>query len=184
MRNFREWGWFRIIGYWGERFYPYFIAIVVYIFTEKYNINYISSENIQDALDSIMNMTSLILGFGGALIPIVIGLKGESEFIRRILDNNKLFFKYFREMIMGGLLLIAITISIYFVNDIDNEFLYNHAFKVWISMIVVFIMQTYRSIMAMLKMIFYSGRTIQQNPEDIIPAESELERENRNNHIE
>lgn len=165
--------------YYTERFYPYILGAVVVLVTKKLDINLLESNGLPNALDAVISMSTLIIGFLGTLIPIIIGLKSESEFVKKILENdeNRLFQSYMRSTVLFGIVLILITIVLYFNDSISNEWLRDNIFHIWVGGLIIFSAQTYRSMSFSLQLIFKSGSKVPQNPETIIPEDTESEKE-------
>lgn len=153
-----------------ERGYPLIIALATSLVAKVFKINYIDSDGLESALDAVITMSSLIIGFMGTLIPIIIGLKSESEFVRYVFrnDHKNLFFKYIKATISSGIWLIAATVILYFENDIKGV-LHKNMFYIWIFLLIYFMLRTYRSMSNTLKLIFDSGKSITNNPDDIVP---------------
>lgn len=59
-------------------------------------------KNYSDLLDGLVTLISIIIGFLGAMLPIVLSLKENSEFVQYIFkeDREKLFYKYMKEMFL------------------------------------------------------------------------------------
>ena len=83
------------IAYYLERGYPYVLSLIVVVLLWGSKINYINDKHLYDALDSVLTMTGLIVGFFGAIMPVIMGMKKESKFVMRVFqkDTNKLFQK-------------------------------------------------------------------------------------------
>jgi len=139
-----------------ERSYPYFIAIVFVIICIVKQINFVESENLKDALESINTIYSLILGFLGAILPVILGMKNESKLVRYLFekDENKLFLKYLKANIFWGLIGLFVSVALYF-NDVK---MMNRAkdglFYALEFLFVLFCVLTYRCLKNMLDLIF------------------------------
>lgn len=139
-----------------ERSYPYFIAIVFVIICITKQINFVESKNLKDALGSISTIYSLILGFLGAILPVILGMKNESKLVRYLFekDENKLFLKYLKADIFWGLIGLFVSVALYF-NDVKemNNVKYN-LFYILEFLFVLFCILTYRCLKNMLDLIF------------------------------
>ena len=62
-----------------ERIYPILIALILTPIAMYYDINYICNENINDALNGILTITTLIIGFWGTVFPLVLNAKNDSD---------------------------------------------------------------------------------------------------------
>ena len=165
------------IRYYRERSYPYLISIIVFILLYKYKINFISNRNFNDAIDGISTISSLIIGFLGAILPVILGMKNESKFVKYVFENdtNKLFLKYIKENIVFGLLTLFISFILYFKEEIIFQNIKCYLFYFWSSLIILFLILTYRCLSKMLSLIFSSDNELV----DQLYSESEDERRER-----
>lgn len=143
------------IRYYIERIYPYFIAFVIGFIMQKNNINLIDDENMNEALNAVNTITTLIIGFLGAILPVILGMKNESKIVKYVFekDSHKLFLKYIKSTIIVGLFLVGITVLLYFRNNFNPD-LKKNSFYIWMFMLILFLMCTYRSLSNMLNLIF------------------------------
>ena len=165
------------IRYYRERSYPYLISIIVFILLYKYKINFISNRNFNDAIDGISTISSLIIGFLGAILPVILGMKNESKFVKYVFENdtNKLFLKYIKENIVFGLLTLFVSFMLYFKEEIIFQNVKCYLFYFWSSLIILFLILTYRCLSKMLRLIFSSDNELV----DQLYSESEDERRER-----
>ncbi|MBO5238717.1 MAG: hypothetical protein J6B50_08090 [Lachnospiraceae bacterium] len=169
------------IRYYVERIYPYVIALVAVCFLIKFKINYVSSENMNDAIDGVITITSLIIGFIGAVLPIVMSMKNDSKFVQYVFekDENKLFLKYIKVTLFHGIVLILISIVMYFKDEYIDTIIYGKIFYVWILFLILFLISTYRCTCNMLNLIFTDGNKIIKNVNNIDLAETDREKKFR-----
>lgn len=160
--------------YYFERGYPYLMGIVSIILLKIFRVNYIDSENITAALDCVSTICSLIIGFLGAILPVILGMKNESKFVKYVFENdkNRLFLKYIKETIFAGLITLLISVAMYFSKDIILSVVYNNVFCVWCGAVIIFIFLTYRCLDKMLELIFSSDSKMgidlyEKTPEEI-----------------
>ncbi|MBO5291910.1 MAG: hypothetical protein J6B10_01850 [Lachnospiraceae bacterium] len=146
------------IKYYWERSYPYFVATLVFIVLYDKGMNFTSNANMNDAIDGVNTITSLIIGFLGAILPVILGMKNESKFVQYVFENdkNRLFLKYIREDILVGLILLFISVGLYFIDEEMFQLYVPYAFYTWVSIIVLFLLVTYRCLSNMLNLIFSS----------------------------
>ena len=143
-----------------ERLYPYAVSIIICIIAASLKIVIFNSVKFDEALDAIMTVTSIVIGFLGAILPVVLSMKNESKFVKYVFDcdRNKLFLKYIRETIMCGLGLVMFTLILYF----RDLFLFSKHIAglcyIWIFLVVSFILCTYRSLNSILILIFSSDK--------------------------
>lgn len=168
------------IKYYFERSYPYVFSGIVLLLIKKQKIGFLSCDNLDSALDAVNTLTALIIGFLGAILPVILGMKNESKFVKYVFekDKEKLFLKYIKITIIIGLLLALTTISMYFVSLIQEKeqqiLLY-----VWIFLICSFLLSTYRSLSNMLNLIFSNDSVLDlENDDEEKKSEEEIELEN------
>lgn len=154
-----------VCKYYIEKYYPVFLSLGI-VFIMKYNnINYIHNENMDSAIEGVLTVSALIIGFVGAVLPVVLSVKNDSEFVKYIFekDKNKLFMKYIKTTLMSGLLTITVSVLLYFRNCFSGSILYNYVFLVWSFCVILFVLSTYRCISHMLNLIFLSDNEIGDN---------------------
>ena len=166
------------IKYYFERGYPYIISVITFVLLYRYNINFMSNHNFNDAIDGISTISSLIIGFLGAILPVILGMKNESKFVKYVFENdkNKLFLKYIKEDIVFGLLTLFISFVLYFKDETIFTDIKDYFFCFWFALIILFLLLTYRCLSKMLSLIFSSDNELIF---DDLYSESEKEREER-----
>lgn len=151
------------LKYLYERIYPYLIPAIVTCLFIRYEVNFVHSESLNSALDACNTVIALIIGFLGAILPVILGMKNESKIVKYIFesDKNRLFLKYIKATIFSGLVTLLITISLYFINDIiEFPKIQTWGFYIWEYMLLNFVLLTYRSLRSMLDLIFISDRDL------------------------
>ncbi len=150
------------LRYYFERGYPYVISVIVFALLYRYKINFISNGNFNDAIDGISTIASLIVGFLGAILPVILGMKNESKFVKYVFENdiNKLFLKYIKEDIAFGLLTLFVSVALYFKDETIFGKINVYIFYLWTSLIVLFLLLTYRCLSKMLTLIFSSDNEL------------------------
>lgn len=143
------------LAYYIERTYPYAIALIIVSITCFKKVSFVNDLNMNSALDGVNTTAALIIGFLGAILPVILGMKNESKIVKYVFesDSHRLFLKYIKSTIMTGLLLVAITVSLYFRNNFDKQFR-NLCFYFWLFLLILFLVCTYRSLSNMLNLIF------------------------------
>lgn len=142
--------------YYLERCYPYIISLAIVRLMFSKDINFITDNNFNDALDGVNTMCALIIGFLGAVLPVILGMKNESKFVKYVFekDTKKLFLKYIKSAILAGFFTETITIVMYFRDSFKNEKTAFYLFYVWVFAVLLFLLSTYRSLSNMLELIF------------------------------
>lgn len=149
--------------YYIERVYPYVFSGVITLACIIYKINFVNSCNLTAALDACNTVVALIIGFLGAILPVILGMKNESKIVKYIFENdkNKLFLKYIKATIFVGLVTLLISISLYFSKDIVEYPNASYwAFYIWVYLLICFILLTYRSLKNMLDLVFLSDNDL------------------------
>lgn len=151
-----------LIGLIWERLYPYIFAAAVTAISVKKRLNYIDDASMNDAANAVLTVTSIIVGFIGAILPVILGMKNESAFVKYVfsMDREKLFSKYIKEVLGIGLLLISVSIEIMFKDSFSGTWLNDHIFYIWIFLTVAFLLGTYRSVSIMLRLAFSADKNI------------------------
>ena len=146
------------LKYYIERCYPYGTAFIITMVLFCNKICFVDSEHLPTALDACNTVVALIVGFLGAILPGVLGMKNESKMVSYLFecDENKLFLKYIKETLLIGVVDLFVTICLYFVSDIKNRDLASYGFYIWSYMGISFLLLTYRSLKNMLDIIFMS----------------------------
>ena len=97
--------------------YPYIVAAIsVHLIRKSCAIEFFSSENLNDALTAIITVTSIIIGFIGAILPVILSMKNDSKVVQYVFqrDKRKLFLEYIKSTLAIGFLLIVCSIIPYF----------------------------------------------------------------------
>lgn len=151
--------------YYTERIYPYAISVIATFMLYRFGINYISSKNINEALDGMLTTSSLIIGFIGAVLPVIMSMKNDSKFVKYVFEEDKkqLFLKYMKENILFGILLIGISVSMYFKDGFEKTWYYNHVFYFWILLCISFLLCTFRCVNNMLNLIFSKDKELKKD---------------------
>lgn len=150
------------LRYYFERGYPYVISVIIFLLLFKYNISFLSNHNFNNAIDGISTISSLIIGFLGAILPVIFGMKNESKFVKYVFDNDKskLFLKYIKEDIVTGLLTLFVSFILYFKDEPVFASVEAYIFYLWIVLIILFLLLTYRCLSKMLSLIFSSDNEL------------------------
>lgn len=153
-----------------ERTYPYIIAAgTVWMIRKFSSVEFLASSNLNDALTAIITVTSIIIGFIGAILPVILSMKNDSKVVRYVFqkDKRKLFLEYIKGTLAIGLILIVCSIVPYFSDLYEETCFYEIWPYVVIYMMVCFLCATYRCLNNMLNLIFKS--------DDDLPCQSAKE---------
>lgn len=144
----------RIILY-AERVYPYLVAAVLCAVLYKSGIDFSQNPKLDNLIDGIVTMESIVIGLMGAMIPVVLSMKNDSKFVTYVFENDThhLFKKYLTVTIGEGILSLIVTLSMY-IRDEYKEVILKIAYNVWLYLVLLFLFLTYRSMKYMIDIIF------------------------------
>lgn len=99
-----------------EILYPFAISILIIIPFLVIKNNIYRSENINAALEAVITVASLIIGFLGAILPIIMSMKNDSKLVKYVFekDKDKLFLKYIKHTLIVGIIVIVVAVTIFF----------------------------------------------------------------------
>jgi hypothetical protein len=159
----------------------YLISLVVVICAFHFDWTY-QIENFDKVLDSVITFSSIILGFLGALLGILITIRDSSIMIKIFKENHKSTIKhYFSESIfIGFLVVITSTILQLFLSETDSWILY--LFYGWLFITTLFICSSYRVIRTLMDIMFKSDIKNEKNEKEI-DDESQTQKEERKNRL-
>ena len=146
----------RYVKYIIERSFPMTLAIGITFLAYIAKINYITDNNLNDALTGIITAASLIIGFIGAILPVIFGMKDNSKVVVYLFhkDKERLFLKYIKSTIWSGLVLIMVSVVMYFQKSFESTFIHQYYFYLWIFCLTLFLGYTYRCVSRMLQLMF------------------------------
>lgn len=153
------------IKYYFERSYPYLFAILLIVIIRCNNIDFTTNTSFNNALDAVVNLDAIIIGFMGAIMPIILSMKNESKFVRYVFekDTEELFKKYLRITIKVGIANAGLTILMYLRESLINDFIKIFAYYTWLFSIILFLFLTMRSMSYMIILFFSKDEIICQN---------------------
>lgn len=99
-----------------EMLYPYVLSVVIFVLFKFVKNSLYQSKNINDALDAVITVSSLIIGFLGAVLPVIMSMKNDSILVKYVFerDKDKLFLKYIKQTLIVGVLVIIVSVTVYF----------------------------------------------------------------------
>ena len=99
-----------------EMLYPYVLSVVIFVLFKFVKNSLYQSKNINDALDAVITVSSLIIGFLGAVLPVIMSMKNDSKLVKYVFerDKDKLFLKYIKQTLIVGVLVIIVSVTVYF----------------------------------------------------------------------
>lgn len=142
--------------YWAERLYPVILSGILTVLLIIIKIDPFQSKNINDVINGIVTLDSIIIGFIGAIIPVVLSMKNESKLVRYVFDKDKdgLFKKYLSSTIAVGLIDVCVSLLVYLRDIMTSEKTIFVLRAFFIFFFIFFMLCTFRSMSCMLKLIF------------------------------
>lgn len=158
-----------------ERLYPYVLSFAFCLFLYKKEFNFINNSNVDNLIDGLVTMESIVIGLIGAIIPVILSMKNESKFVKYVFENDTegLLRKYLTITIGVGLLSVAFSLSMY-IRDEYSEIVRDIMYQGWIFLIILFLLLTYRSMKYMIIIIFTPDNE-DESPGLSISAEQQAE---------
>lgn len=151
--------------------YPLIIAIIFLFMSVKFNFSY-KIKGFPEVLESIINFSSIILGFYTAMYGIMIGMMHKDIF--KVLNKNKsnAYLKYqLYDSLISSFLVLGLSICLQIlryqvlnINFIDVVLIVTH---IWVFLVVYLAGTSFRSISLLIKMMFNN----EQEPSGIISSE-------------
>jgi len=156
-------------SFYFENVYPAVGALIILGIKECFNISF-PVEKFDKILDGAINFSSIIVGFIGVLLAILVSIK-DTEIIRYIYSyvDKKVFMNYFRTAIITGLAVVVISSIMY----IKNNYFLN---IIWTFMVAYFILASYRIIDILLRIIFQDPDITEYSPKGNRLSKEEAER--------
>lgn len=138
-----------------ERGYPYIIAISASIILQRVK-GVLDNANFGELLSGIITLDSIVIGFFGAIMPVILSMKNESKFVRYVFENDKegLFSKYLKITVFSGLLSAVSSLSMYLRDSFIHICVRGILYTVWIFVTALFLTSTYRSLSYMIMLVF------------------------------
>lgn len=149
-----------------ERFYPLLISVTVLGLSVILNLQpYI--KGFEKVLDGTITFTSIVIGFLGALLAIILSIsktKVMQHLYNHIDKSNgkNLLYSYFRQSVLTGFIVVVSSISMYVFREMMTLPWYGKIiFYLWIFTTVYFILASYRIVNILMTTLFteskYSG---------------------------
>lgn len=139
-----------------EKWYPYVVALLLVVGISRLKSDFLISENTNDALTAIITVDSLVIGFIGAILPVIMSMKNDSEFVKYVFkkDKDKLFLRYIKQTLFIGIILIVVAITLYFRDQYIGSYYYKLSIKLCTYFLVCFLLCTYRCLNNILNLVF------------------------------
>ena len=139
-----------------EMLYPYVLSVVIFVLFKFVKNSLYQSKNINDALDAVITVSSLIIGFLGAVLPVIMSMKNDSILVKYVFerDKDKLFLKYIKQTLIVGVLVIIVSVTVYFRDQYKDTWYEKWNIPILAYMLSCFLLCTYRCFSNMLNLIF------------------------------
>ena len=146
-----------------EIVYPYVVSLVVLFLFIKFDKNLYQSTNINSALEAVITVSSLIIGFLGAILPIIMSMKNDSKLVKYVFerDKDRLFLKYIKQTLIVGILVIVFAVTIYFRYQYAGTWYEARCISILAYVLSCFLLCTYRCLSNMLNLIFTKDTDLQ-----------------------
>ena len=143
-----------MIKYVFERAMPYAMALFVTAMGHRYKFNMIDDCGYTDLLNGLVTLDSIIIGFLGAVMPVILSLKNESKFVKYVFgkDKDDLFQKYLKVTVLLGILNAVTSLIMHVRMSLPKEWKMRIYFC-WIFITVAFLAATYRCMSRMILLI-------------------------------
>lgn len=144
-----------IIKYLFERMSPYVVALIIVVLCRHYEFNMMIDDNYIELLNGLVTLDSIIIGFLGAIMPVILSMKNESKFVKYVFekDKNNLFCKYLKVTVLLGIVNAVVSLVMHTRKIIPKTWQLKFYYG-WIFITVAFLMATYRSMSHMISLIF------------------------------
>ena len=135
-----------------EMLYPYVLSVVIFVLFKFVKNSLYQSKNINDALDAVITVSSLIIGFLGAVLPVIMSMKNDSKLVKYVFerDKDKLFLKYIKQTLIVGVLVIIVSVTVYFRDQYKGTWYEKWNIPILAYMLSCFLLCTYRCFSNML----------------------------------
>lgn len=132
---------------------PWLVCLIISVVALLLNFSY-KAKNFDKVLESVITFGSIILGFLGALLGIIITIKN-SDIMQEIhkKEQDKLLKSYFSESLSFGFAVIIFSIILQLLLDEDLVFA-SCIFFLWMFSLFVFLFSSYRIVSLLMKILF------------------------------
>ncbi|QZN77363.1 hypothetical protein MHB43_09190 [Paenibacillus sp. FSL H8-0317] len=147
-----------IVGKIATLIYPLLISLICMFFALRYGLTY-KLPNFDKVLDGAITFSSIVVGFLGALLGILISIK-DSEIVDKIFrskEKQTIKFLFYEPFILG--LLVVVTSALMHVMRAYENFSSEITFLVWFFVTVWFVPSTFRVVNTFMSVFFVSNNT-------------------------
>lgn len=153
-----------------EKLYPYIYSLLVVFLSIKHKNSLYKSENINSALDALITASSLIIGFLGAVLPIILSMKNDSMLVKHVFqkDTDKLFLKYIKQTLITGIFVIILAVSVYFRDQFGGTWYEKYCVSILAYIFSCFLLCAFRCLNNILDIIFLDDEQQQKKREQFL----------------
>lgn len=162
------------MGAFLEKLYPLIIGVCFALAAYFLQIDH-TIKNFDDLLVSVITFGSIVTGFLGALLGILMSIRN-SDIVKEIFNSHEkstLKF-YFYETFTLGFMLIILTSSMQILIGYEFAFTY-YIYYLWIVISFAFIPSTYRIVNILLEIFFKSNNSKNRPSSNVIDDRQERE---------
>lgn len=141
---------------WYSIIIPSISAIGCYCVYLLFPIDIFSTENISDALTSVITAEAIILSLFGIILPLLSNARENSKLVRyffSIIDVNA-FSNQLKRCVGTCFLSLLSCVGMFFVDGEQNMSFYMILFSVWIGLFVALLCRSYRFLSLIISMLF------------------------------
>ncbi|WP_260286746.1 hypothetical protein [Peribacillus aracenensis] len=134
-------------------FYPLFISIIVVVISIRFDFSY-TVENFDKVLDGTITFSSIVVGFLGALLGILVSIK-DSAIVKSIFDSKEkhTLKRYFNETFIMGFLVVILSCAMH-VLRVYPSITTKVIFYIWLGLTCWFIPSTHRIVNILMSVFF------------------------------
>lgn len=142
--------------YYVERIYPYGIAIIMAVILQRVATGIMNDNNFNDLINDLVTFDSIVIGFFGAIMPVILSMKNESKFVKYVFEKDEkgLFSKYLKVTLFSGLCSAVLSLSLYTRDVFAHKEIKHLLYTAWIFATTLFLTATYRSLSHMITLVF------------------------------
>ena len=151
------------IKYLFERFYPYITSIALVYLLYCFEIDFLANEKLYDALGGVISFDAIVIGFLGAIMPVILSMKNESKLVKYVFENDgeELFKKYLFVTIKIGITNVVLTLAMYLHTSFTVETFVKILLYLWLLSLFTFMFCTMRSMGYMISLLFSKDMAVE-----------------------
>ncbi|WP_010502848.1 hypothetical protein [Paenibacillus elgii] len=148
----------RVAKYFGW-LYPLLLALIILAVAYKFGFNS-KVKYFDKVLDGSITFSSIVVGFLGALLGILISIR-DSSIVKAIFETNekKTLKLYFQETFIIGFAVVIFSCTMHVMRD-ESSVVTDWLFTAWILVAAWFIPSTYRIVSILMSVFFSSNISI------------------------